>query len=146
MRIVLSIVTVVLVVASSARGQKGTSADASPRAVVQRFVDAGNAHDAEAMAALVAADAVFARFPGGEVIAGSRDRIREHYVRQLQAPASEVQIVVQSRIVEGQFVIDQEHITGLPGGPRQSTWMYLVRDGLIRRAWVLDAKATPGED
>ena len=40
-------------------------------------------------------------------------------------------------------VIDQEHITGVPGGPLQATGMYQVSDGLIRRGWVLAAQAVP---
>ena len=142
---VLSIAAVVVIVAGSAHGQTGTSrpADVLPEIVVQRFVDAAIARNPEAMAALVAPDAVFARFPGGEVIAQNRERIQEHYARQLPSLSSDFRIVVQPRIVEGQFVIDQEHITGLPGGPIQATWMYLVRDGLIRRAWALDSQPAP---
>ena len=145
MRIVLCIAVVVVVIVSNAQGHQGTSPSpaVSPEVTVQRFVDAANARNAEAMAALVAPDAVFARFPGGEVIVQNRDAIQAHYARQLQSLTADFRIVVQPRIVEGQFVIDQEHITGMPRGPRQATWMYLVRDGLIRRAWVLDAATTP---
>ena len=114
----------------------------TPEVVVQRFVDAANARNAEAMAALVAPDAVFARFPGGQVIAQNRDGIREHYSRQLPPLPADFRITVQPRIVEGQLVIDQEHVTGIPGERRQATWMYLVRDGLIQRAWVLDGQAS----
>jgi hypothetical protein len=50
---------------------------------------------------------------------------------------------VQPRVVEGQMVIDQEHFTGMPGERSQATWMYLVRGGLIQRAWVIDGRPTP---
>ncbi len=144
MQIVLSVAAVVLTIVSGARAQRDTSPspDTLPQVVVQRFVDAANALDASAMAALVAPDAVFARFPGGQVIAQTRDRIQEHYSRQLQSLPPDFRITVQPRIVEGQFVIDQEHFTGTPAERSQATWMYLVRDGLIRRAWVLDARPT----
>jgi len=143
-RAVLVIAVAVVTSGRTAINQGGSSAsvETPPEVVVQQFVDAGNARNAERMAALVAVDAVFAQFPGGEVIAEGRDRIREHYARQLGSLSAELRITVQPRIVEGPFVIDQEHIEGLPGGPLQATWMYLVRDGLIRRAWVLDAKPT----
>jgi len=137
---------VVLAGVSSAGFHQGTSSSTTgvmPEAVVQRFVEAGNAKNADAMAALVAPDAVFARFPGGQVIAQTRDGIRQHYVRQLQSLPAGFRITVQPRIVEGQFVIDQEHFTVVPGERRQATWMYLVRDGLIQRAWVLDATPLP---
>jgi uncharacterized protein (TIGR02246 family) len=134
---------VLLVVTGVAQAQEGKAPPriATPEAVVQRFVDAANARDADAMAALVAPDALFARFPGGQVIAQKRDGIREHYSRQLRGLPGEFQITVRSRIVEGQFVIDQERFTAMPDGRQQATWMYLVRDGLIHRAWVLDGQA-----
>lgn len=143
---IVRIAAVLLVITSSARAQPGPSpyGDAMPEVVVQRFVDAGNARNADAMAALVAPDAVFARFPGGQVIAQNRDGIREHYSQQLQSLPADFRVTVQSRIVEGQFVIDQEHFTAIPGERRQATWMYLVRDGFIQRAWVLEGKPTPG--
>ena len=145
MRTVLSVTAVLLAIASSARAQQDTapSPDAMPEAVVQRFVDSANARNANAMAALVAPDAVFARFPGGQVIAQNRDGIREHYSRQLQSLPPDFRITVQPRIVEGQIVIDQERFAGMPAERNQATWMYLVRDGLIRRAWALDGKPTP---
>lgn len=45
--------------------------------------------------------------------------------------------------VEQVSVIDQEHFAGMPAERNQATWMYLVRDGLIRRAWARDGKPTP---
>ena len=145
MRTVLSVTAVLLAIASSARAQqdRSPSRDAKPEAVVQRFVDAANARNANAMVALVAPDAVFARFPGGQVIAQNRDGIREQYSRQLQSLPPDFRITVQPRIVEGQIVIDQEHFAGMPAERNQATWMYLVRDGVIRRAWALDGKPTP---
>jgi uncharacterized protein (TIGR02246 family) len=142
MRVLLLVALVVVTGASGTTSQKNISppAEAGPETVVQRFVDAANVRDAQRMAALVAVDAVFARFPGGEGIAQGREGIQEHYAQAFRSLSADFRVSVQPRIVEGQFVIDQEHITGMPGGPRQATWMYLVRDGLIRRAWVLDAQ------
>jgi hypothetical protein len=40
-------------------------------------------------------------------------------------------------------VIDQEHFSPAIGDRRQATWMYLVRDGLIQRAWVLESNPKP---
>ncbi len=145
MRIVLSAAVVLLAIVSSARSQQDPvpSSETTPEAVVQRFVDAANARNANAMAALVAPDAVFARFPGGQVIAQNRDSIQAHYSRKLESLPPDFRITVQPRIVEGQIVIDQEHFTGMPAERSQATWMYLVCGGLIRRAWALDGKPTP---
>ena len=126
----------------TASAQQGTpaSADTMPAAVVQRFVDAANARDAVAMAVLVSPDAVFAIFPDGRVLAQGRDSIQAFYARQLPALPPDFGITVQPRVVEGQLVIDQEHFTGMPPARSQATWMYLVRNGLIHRAWALDGR------
>ena len=118
-----------------------TSADTMPAAVVQRFVDAANARDARAMAALVAPQAVFARFPDGQILAQGRDSIHAFYARLLPALSPGFRITVLPRIVEGNLVVDQEHFTGTTDEQGQATWMYLVQGGFIRRAWVLDGKA-----
>ena len=113
----------------------------TPEVVVQRFVDAANARDANAMALLVAPDVVFERLPSGRIMAQGRDSIRAMYTRSLSAVSAAFKITVQPRIVEGPFVVDQEPIAGGSPGRTQATWMYLVQGGLIRRAWVLDGKA-----
>jgi len=143
MRFVLTIAVILVVASSHPRQQNLPRADTRPEAVVQRFVDAAEARDAVAMAALVAPDAIFAQFPSGGIIVQGRERIQEHYSRQLQSVPRDFRITVKPRIVEGQFVIDQEHFSGIVGNRRQATWMYLVRDGLIQRAWVLESDPVP---
>ena len=117
------------------------SADTMPAAVVQRFVDAANARDASAMAALVAPQAVFARFPDGQILAQGHDSVQAFYARLLPALSPGFRITVLPRIVEGNLVVDQEHFAGTTEEQGQATWMYLVQGGFIRRAWVLDGKA-----
>ncbi len=131
-------VRIVLVEVKSALLQASASAsDTMPAAVVHRFVAAANARQPHAMAALVAPDAVFARFPGGQHLVTGRDSIETYYGGLTTLPAT-FRITVQPRTVDGPFVIDQEHIAGLPGGTRLATWIYQVRGGLIQRAWVMD--------
>jgi uncharacterized protein (TIGR02246 family) len=117
-----------------------TAVDTMPASVVQRFVDAANARDAKAMAALVTPDAVFASFPGGQTIAEGRQGVEALYARALPSLPKELQITVSPRIVEGHLVIDQEHFAGHPSGQTSATWMYLVRGGLITKAWALNGK------
>ena len=145
MRQFLCVAMLLVAIASSAHAQRNTSAlpDTTPATVVQRFVDAANARDAIAMGALVAPDAVFARFPDGRVLVQTRDSIQAYYARLLEPLPPGFRITVQPRVVEGQMVIDQEHFTGMPGARQQATWIYLVRNGLIRRAWVVDGRPTP---
>jgi hypothetical protein len=114
--------------------------DTLAAAVVQRFVDAANARDAAAMSALVAPDAVFQRFPGGAVLVESRDSVHAFYARRLLPRSPGFRITVQSRIVESDLVIDQEHFTGTPAEQGQATWIYQVRGGLIQRAWRLEGR------
>jgi len=104
---------------------------------VQRFVDAANARDAAAMAALVAPDAVFECFPDQALIARGRDGILALYTRLLSGVSPDFRITVEPRIVEGNLVIDQEHFAGTPAENGRATWMYQVRGGLIHRAWAL---------
>jgi hypothetical protein len=144
MRFVLTVAVILVVASSPSRQQKNLARSAArPEAVVQRFVDAAEARDAVAMAAVVAPDAIFARFPSGEIIVQGRERIQDHYSRQLQSLPRDFRITIKPRIVEGQFVIDQEHFSGITGDRRQATWMYLVRDGFIQRAWVLETNPIP---
>jgi uncharacterized protein (TIGR02246 family) len=133
-----------IAVLAEATARPAAASDTMPAAVVQRFVDAANARDAEAMAALVAPDAVFARYPDGRVIARGRDAIRAYYAPRLAARSSDYRITVGQRIVEHHLVIDQEQFTGLPTEQGQATWMYEVHGGLIHRAWVLDGRRPGG--
>ena len=114
------------------------ASDTMPAAVVQRFVDAANARDAEAMATLVAPQAVFARFPSGQTLVEGRDGIRAFYARLLEPLPPEFHITVSLRVIEGSMVVDQEHFSGTTNERQQATWMYQVRGGLIQHAWVLD--------
>lgn len=141
MKTLLRNCALLLAIAGRMSAQQVTPVPATPEEVVQRFVDAANARDANAMALLVAPDVVFERLPSGRIMAQGRDSIRAMYTRSLAAVSAAFKITVQPRIVEGQFVVDQEHIAGGSPDRTQATWMYLVQGGLIRRAWVLDGKA-----
>ena len=145
MRQVLSVIVFFLAAAGSAGAQRMTTAspDTTPAAVVQRFVDAANARDAIAMGALVTPDAVFTRFPDGQVLVQTRDSIQAYYARLLGSLPLGFRITVQPRVVEGHMVIDQEHFAGMPGERQQATWIYLVRNGLIHRPWVVDGRPAP---
>ena len=134
----VALLVLLALLAGSASAQQ--AAVPTPEVVVQRFVDAANARDANAMALLVAPDVVFERMPSGRIMAQDRDSIRAMYTRSLSTVSAAFRITVQPRIVEGQFVVDQEHIAGGSPDRTQATWMYLVQGGLIRRAWVLEAR------
>lgn len=114
-------------------------ADTTPVAVVQRFVDGANARDLELMMSVVAPEAVFARLPEGQpLLAAGRDSIQAFYQRSLATVPATFRVTVESRMSDGNFVVDREHFTDPGGGRRDhATWIYQVTGGLIRRAWVL---------
>jgi hypothetical protein len=112
--------------------------DTTPVAVVQRFVDGANARDLNAMMSMVAPEAVFAPLPAAEPLAVGRDSVQAFYRRILATLRATLRVIVESRMSDGAFVVDREHFTD-PGAQRRdhATWIYQVRGGLIRRAWVL---------
>ena len=113
-------------------------ADTTPVAVVQRFVDGANARDLGMMMSTVAPDAVFAPLPGGEPLAVGRDSVRAFYRRILSTLPPTLRVTVESRMSDGAFVVDREHFTDSGARRRDhATWIYQVRGGLIRWAWVL---------
>jgi hypothetical protein len=117
---------------------QATPADTMPVAVVQRFVDGANARDLARMMSVVAPEAVFARLPDGPPLAIGRDSIQAFYRQALATVPATFRVTVESRMSDGNFVVDREHFTD-PGGQRRdhATWIYHVTGGLIRRAWVL---------
>jgi hypothetical protein len=114
-----------------------TSVDTMPAAVVQRFVDAANVADVNAMMTTVAPEAAFATLPGDQPLATGRDSVRALYERMFARQAG-ITVKVDARIADGAFAVDHEHFQAPDGKPQgHATWIYHVTGGLIRHAWVL---------
>ena len=133
MRVMLASIAILSAAAAPGSGQ-GPSV--SSAALIQQQFDAYNRHDAAAMARAYAP--VFYRGTLGDTLkATPRDtlakRMAEFFVR-----APRVRAKLLERIVHGSYIIDREHVTGLPGD-ESSDWImiYEVRDGLILRNWVI---------
>ena len=106
----------------------------SPVEIVQKQVEAYNAHDLEAFAATYAEDAQIFRLPSAEPMISGKDELRIFYGNnRFQAPELHAEIV--NRMALGNKVIDHERITGLPNSPFEVVVIYEVRDGLIARVW-----------
>lgn len=108
--------------------------DSSPAAVVQRQLDAYNAHDLEAWAATYASNAEQYEYPVTRLAAG-RENIRARMVARFSEP--NLQATLINRIVLGQMVVDHERITRtFPEGPGyvELVAIYEVVDGKIVRA------------
>jgi hypothetical protein len=137
------IIIPMLLAACTVKVERGPGAPAGPPSqaerVVQAQVDAFNRHDVEAFMATYAPDAIHWEYPADTVFAGAA-RIRRHYTELFGDPdAKRLHAEVRSRIVKGRFVIDEEHIVGLPADdPHVSVIIYEVVDGRIRNAWFMN--------
>ena len=122
---------------------------ADPEAVVQRQLDAYNARDIDAFVACYGGDATLQPLnaerptPRQRLAAararlfGSRDRIRRIY-GQIFDESPQLHAQVLSRVIQGDYVIDREYVTGQPRGPFIAVAIYEVRDGLIVRVWFIE--------
>ena len=105
-------------------------------AVVQRQLAAYNRRDLEEFVSGYSEDAIVFDPP---------DRIRDAGIEAIRRACSKAfadgpnaRSAVSQRFVQGNFVIDRESVSGLPGGEtRSAVVIYEVRDGKIRRVWIL---------
>lgn len=115
---------------------------ATPVDIVQRQLNAYNARDLDAFVATYHPDARFYVFPDtllGEGHAGMREVYGRMFAETLNLHAH-----VPRRIAMGNYVIDEEVVTGQPDGATiHATAIYEVRDGLIARVWFIQGPEEP---
>jgi hypothetical protein len=113
----------------------------TPEAVVQRQLDAYNAHDLDALMGTYAEGAQQFEHPA-KLLAGGAAQIRERFAARFEEPNLHARLI--NRIVAGNMVIDHEQVTRtFPEGPGkiELVAIYEVQDGKIARAWfILGAK------
>ena len=113
----------------------------TPAAVVQRQVDAYNAHDLERFAATYAEDAELFDLPDAATprVSG-RESIRADY-GALFRDFPNLRCVIVNRAIEGAYVFDQEMCTFDPSEQSvRATAIYLVEGSLIKRVWFASAE------
>jgi hypothetical protein len=111
----------------------------SPADVVQRQVNAFNAHNLDALLATYAEDVKLFDFPD-QLLSTGRTALRAHYERQL-GPDSKVHWEVRKRIVAGNVVIDEVRWTGRADGKSsEGVGIYQVRNGLIQSVRAVATK------
>ncbi|HEY8572022.1 amidohydrolase family protein [Phenylobacterium sp.] len=111
----------------------------SPEALVQRQLEAYNAHDLEAFAATYAEDIEIFDLPGAAAGRTGKAALRETYGPLFQR-LPQLRCEAAHRVVEGPFVIDQEVCRPTPQArPRRATAIYQVENGRIRRVWFAAA-------
>lgn len=120
----------------SSYGQQPAVADFAPITVVQRQVEAYNAHDANAFASTYAPDAQVFNHPS-ELAESGRDEIRANYAAFF-AQAPNVRAEILEAMTMGKYVVARERITGLPDSRTvDGVVIYLVEGGLIARVWII---------
>lgn len=108
-------------------------APVSPAALVQRQLDAYNAHDLDAFVATYSEDIELFSLPNPEGRSGGHAMLRDTYGSLFAEQKPNCRAL--SRIVEGTFVIDQEFCRFGEDRVLRATAIYQVEDGLIRRVW-----------
>lgn len=108
-----------------------------PEVVVQRQIEAFNAHDLEAFLTAFGEDLEMAALPDGPGGASGKARLRELYAERFRRNP-DLRATVLDRMVSGTSVIQRERISGRAGkAPLEATVIYQVKAGAIRRMWTL---------
>jgi hypothetical protein len=109
----------------------------TPESVVQRQLDAYNAHDIDALMATYAEDIELFEHPA-KLLATGAAQVRERQATRLTEPNLHAKLV--KRMVMGSIVIDQEVVTRtFPEGPGKIELIakYQVHEGRIAKAWFI---------
>jgi hypothetical protein len=101
--------------------------------VVQRQVDAYNRRDLDGFLACYADDAKLWR-PPHQLTESGIEALRHRY-RERFEHAPSLQATIKRRIVLERFVVDWEHVTGIPEGDRDVIATYEVIGGRIANVW-----------
>ena len=109
----------------------------TPSDIVQRQVDAYNAHDLAAFARTYAPGVRYIRHPDGEVVLNGIDQVRREF-GDLFARSPHAHAHISHRIALGAFVVDDERVSGRTGLPdARILVIYEVRDELIQNVWTI---------
>lgn len=107
----------------------------APADVVQRQLEAYNAHDLEAFTACYADDIRIFRMPSAAPTLRGIEAFREHYDKH-RFNLPDLHAEVLERITMGNKVVDHERVTGLGGAHTvEVIVVYEIDAGLIHKAW-----------
>lgn len=104
---------------------------ATPIEVVQKQLDAYNAHDIDAFLATYTPDAALRNFPSGDIWIQGHDQMRERYSKIF---AKKVHVDLAGRIANGDYVIDHEQVNS-GGEIFFAVAVYHVANDLIDQVW-----------
>jgi hypothetical protein len=107
--------------------------------VVDAQIEAYRARDVERFVSCYADDASVVLFDGTPMFA-DRQAMREQYGK-LFADSPDLQLTIANRMTAGEFVVDEEHVSGFQfdGMPTEMTALsvYRVTDGKISKLMLL---------
>ena len=112
-------------------------ASSDSESVVQRQLDAYNAHDVEALAATYAENAEQFEHPS-TLLARGLPSLRQRWTNRFKDPLLYAELL--KRTVMGRIVIDHESVRStFPEGPGKTELIaiYEVHDGRIAKAWFI---------
>jgi hypothetical protein len=125
--------------AAPAHSAEGTpAASASPaEQVVQVQLEAYNRRDLEGFLATYSPEIRIYLHPDRLLMSGL-DQMRKEYGEAFAANPNG-RAAITGRMVQGNHVIDHEHVTGMSDGREiRAVAIYEVRDGKIRNVWFID--------
>lgn len=123
-----------MVVLGGVRHDPAALAPFSPAALVQRQLEAYNAHDLEAFAATYAEDVELFNLPAAATpTRQGRETLKEVYKTLFEEQKPNCRLL--SRVVQGDYIIDQEFCRFGDNGLIRASAIYQVEDELIRRVW-----------
>ena len=113
-----------------------TYSQASPEEVVQAQLESYNRGDLDAFMETFDQAVIFTNAQG-EITMQGREAVRARYKAYFEA-SPDLHSEIQNRIVQGEFVIDHEHITGRYGNPQiyELVLVFQVKQGKIVRVTV----------
>jgi hypothetical protein len=137
---VANLARIALVVKDGRAYRQSELVSATPADIVQRQLNAYNARDLDSFIATYRPDVRIYGFPDKLELQGHGAMRREYEKLFSENPALHAR--VPRRIIAGNHVIDEEIVTGLPGGRTiRATAIYEVIDGLISRVWFIGGDA-----
>ena len=103
----------------------------TPESLVQQQVNAYNAHNMEAFLETYSDSTEIGDFQGMRLAKG-KEQMRKVYA-PLFVPSSSIHTQIVNRLVQGRFVIDKEHVTGM-GPAIDGLVIYEIQKGKIIKA------------
>ncbi|MBX3257023.1 MAG: amidohydrolase family protein [Chitinophagaceae bacterium] len=107
----------------------------APADLVQQQLNAYNARNLEAFLEPYADDAELYDYKTGELQTKGKDAMRKAYAFFNDVP--DLHCEIKERIVQGNIVIDKEHVTGFGALPLEATAIYHIENNKIKKVYFI---------